>query len=132
MLDQPCSFHTAAGGKPAGHTTRNCSWMTRARRGDGFRQPRPGAPPLSGANVQALPPPPQPRVEKRAPQQDPPWQPDVNHVNHNDNNPAYQSPHQYQQHDEAYLVFLTEPTDQYNLSRRQMEVNVVMPAIQTY
>src|SRR4051812_37238151 len=28
MLDQPCSFHTAAGGKPAGHTTRNCSRMS--------------------------------------------------------------------------------------------------------
>ena len=71
MLDQPCSFHTAAGGRPAGHTTQNCSWMTRARRGDGFGPPRTppqAAPPLTGANTQALPPPPPPRIDNRAPQ----------------------------------------------------------------
>ena len=57
MLDQPCSFHTSAGGPPANHTSRQCSWMGRVARGDGFT-PRPqAATPLTGANTQALPPP---------------------------------------------------------------------------
>ena len=43
MLDQPCSFHTSAGGPPANHTSRQCSWASRmAREGLGadLRHPR--------------------------------------------------------------------------------------------
>ena len=39
------------GHQPANHTTRNCSWMQRA----GKEGALPPAPPLSGANVQAMP-----------------------------------------------------------------------------
>ena len=64
MLDQPCSFHTSAGGPPANHTSRQCSWASRmAREGLGARPQAPT--PLTGANAQALQP--MPRVNPGPP-----------------------------------------------------------------
>jgi hypothetical protein len=32
MLDAPCNWHSAQGGRPASHTNRQCSWMARIRK----------------------------------------------------------------------------------------------------
>lgn len=82
MLDQPCALHTRPGDRPSGHTTRQCSWIGRARKGDGFgpMQPvqqqkfRPPPRQLTGANTQMLPPQPRPVVQQQPRPQPPPQQ----------------------------------------------------------
>ena len=36
---------------------------------------------------------------------------------------------EYKEHEAAYVVFVTEPSDRQSLKRRMMEVNAVMPAM---
>jgi hypothetical protein len=127
MLDQPCSFHTAAAQPPANHTSRQCSWMGRVARGEGMA-PRPQTHnPLTGANAQAIPQ--QARVN-HGPQQPARPQPrnaGVNQVQHD-----YRSLHVYQEHDEVCVVFITEPTDKLSQRWREMEVNTTMPTVPSF
>jgi len=49
----------------------------------------------------------------------------VNQVNNNNN----YARNQYKQHEAAYVVFVSEPSDRQSVKRRMMEVNAVMPAM---
>lgn len=48
MLDSPCKYHSAPG-KPATHTTQQCSWTTRLTKGEGL-PPAPAPNPRGGNN----------------------------------------------------------------------------------
>ncbi|KAM0919739.1 hypothetical protein ACQ4PT_007916 [Festuca glaucescens] len=123
MLDQPCSFHTLNPSKPANHTTRQCSWMNRLRQDEaGKNVPLPPPPPLIGANTQVM-----LAQPTYPPNQD--GQEGVHQVNHNNNPNVVLGRNQYTREDQAYVVFVTEPTDRQSVQRRSMEVNAVMPAI---
>ena len=50
-------------------------------------------------------------------------------MNHNNNPNVILGRNRYTGEDQAYVVFVTEPTDRQSLQRRSMEVNVVMLAI---
>jgi hypothetical protein len=155
MLDQPCALHSQAGAPPARHTTRECNWMGKVRKGDGFGPKQPVQaqkfrPPqfrkqqhwgplraLTGANAQALPP--QPRPETRPPPTQPPQpsqqpQPEINYVNSNNFNhhqPGY-NPNQYRGYDETCVIFVTEYNDKKSKNRRMMEVNATIAAVPAY
>jgi hypothetical protein len=121
MLDQPCSFHTPHPGKPANHTTRQCTWFQRVGKAEG--NPLPPPPPLTGANTQSVKAPSKyigSREKREA----------VNQVgNQANNNAAHDGRNDYKEHHQSYVVFVTEPIDKQSRHRRAMEVNAVMPAV---
>jgi hypothetical protein len=106
MLNQPCSFHTPNPSKPENHSTRQCSWLARVRKEDtSLLLP----PPLAGANTQIVP--------VRAGNRDKPE--GVNPVNNSHSN-AGQGQNDYKEHHQAYVVFVTEPTDKQSQYRWAM------------
>ena len=121
MLDQPCRFHTLNPSKPANHTTRHCSWLRRASKGEHHLPP---PPPLTGVNLQAVNV--QPRYTDNRGRQE-----EVHQVgNRNNNHNAGQSSrNEFKEPHQSYVVFVTEPTDKRSQHRRNMEVNAVTPAI---
>ena len=38
----------------------------------------------------------------------------------------------YKEHEAAYVVFVSEPTDRQSINRRMREINAVMPAVPRY
>ncbi|XP_024310615.1 uncharacterized protein LOC104584890 isoform X2 [Brachypodium distachyon] len=112
MLDQPCRFHTTNPNKPVNHTTRQCSWMQRAEKGEASRLPPP--PPLTGANAQI---------------QGPPQANNAVNQVEDQEIPGYAGRNEYNEHHQSYMIFITAPTDKQSQRRHEMEVNAVMPAV---
>jgi hypothetical protein len=139
MLDQPCSFHSQMQGKPAGHTTRQCTWMHRAaKEGVQNRNANPraagGDGPLTGVNLTAV---------NNAPRYNtnrdiiPGGSSNNNNGNNQRNsggsgNAGQGDRNMFQEHHQAYCVFITEPTDRVSTKRREREVHAVIPAVPRY
>ena len=109
-------------GKPSDHTNRQCAWNVRMARGDGMAPPAPRPLPLTGSNAIPLPPP---------PAQAPPPNAQQANINVVEGQGQGSQP-QYQEQRASYVVFVTKPNDKKSRSRRQMEVNAVMPAVPKY
>jgi hypothetical protein len=99
--------------------------MARVGKEDLAKLPPP--PPLTGANTQVIlaqPTYPANRDRQEGVHQD-------NNNNNNGGNADIGRNH-YEEQDQTYVVFVTEPTDRQSLNRRNMEVNAVMPTVPQY
>ena len=103
MLESPCKYHSVPG-KPATHSTLQCSWTQRLNKGGGLPPPPPPPPP-GGSN----------RDEARK-------QPA------REAGPGDDYPHR----DAAYVIYTTERDDKRSLRRRAAEVNATVPPVPQY
>src|SRR5664279_5209623 len=116
MLESPCKYHSVTG-KPATHTTLQCSWTQRLMRGEGLPPP----PPLPGGNNR----------DNRGDRD--------RRDNHDSRGDRAKQPARaggssgdYPRKDAAYVIFTSERDDKNNIRRRNAEVNATMPPVPQY